>query len=306
MPQNRIAVIDLGTNTFNLLIAEKGTEGSTILHQEKIAAKMGVGGINGGFITNEAINRVIEALKQFKLILENWQVTHVQAIGTSALRSAKNGLALAEKIYTETGIRVEIVSGDREAELIYLGVRTAVPLGQAKSLIVDIGGGSVEFIIANETTLFWKQSFEVGGQRLLEKFQHHEPILPEEVEKINRYLEAQLTPLFFQLKNHQPEALVGSSGSFDTLSEIHCRKLGIAMPIGPETPLTIDCFETVFDELLSKNRSGRLAMPGMIAMRVDMIVVACCLIRFLLKKHTFRAIRVSAYSLKEGVLASMD
>lgn len=306
MSEKRIAIIDLGTNTFNLLIAEKRMGRFATLHQERIAAKMGVGGINNGFITSEAIERVIGALKKFKLNIANWQVTQVTAFGTSALRSAKNGVELTEKIFIETGISVRIISGEEEAELIYLGVRNAVPLGSPKSLIVDIGGGSVEFIIANATEIFWKKSVEIGGQRLIEKFQHHDPILSEERAQIKDYLEVELAPLLSELKKHRPETLVGSSGSFDTLSEIYCNKQGLPFPREPETPLTIAGFEAIFDELLSKPRRERLAIPGMIEMRVDMIVVACCLIQFLFKKHIFRSIRVSAYSLKEGVLASSN
>jgi exopolyphosphatase / guanosine-5'-triphosphate,3'-diphosphate pyrophosphatase len=306
MSETRIAIIDLGTNTFNLLIAEKRMGRFVTLHQERIAARMGVGGINNGFIRTDAIERVIEALKKFKQTIEKWQVTTVTAFGTSALRSATNGIALIEKIYVETGIKVKIISGEEEAMLIYFGVRSAVPLGSSKSLIVDIGGGSVEFIIANANELFWKKSVEIGGQRLIEKFQHHDPLLPEEMAQISEYLEIQLAPLFDELAKHQPETLIGSSGSFDTLSEIYCNKQGMPFPKEPETPLTITGFETIFDELLHKTRSERLAIPGMIEMRVDMIVVACCLIQFLLKKHSFKSIRVSAYSLKEGVLASTD
>lgn len=306
MSEKRTAIIDLGTNTFNLLIAEKRMGKFVTAHQERIATRMGVGGINNGFIRTEAIERVIGALKKFKLIIDKWQVTTVTAFGTSALRSATNGIELIEKIYVETGIEVKIISGEEEAMLIYLGVRSAMALGSSKSLIVDIGGGSVEFIIANADQMYWKKSMEIGGQRLIEKFQHHDPMLPEEMSQINQYLEIQLSSLFDELAKHQPETLVGSSGSFDTLSEIYCNKQRMPFPKEPETPLTIAGFETIFDELLTKTRSERLAIPGMIEMRVDMIVVACCLIQFLLKKHSFNSIRVSAYSLKEGVLVSSN
>ncbi len=304
MIENRIAIIDLGTNTFNLVIAEKSSKGHTILHQERIAAKMGVGGINHGYITTGGILRVIQALKEIKLTIENWHVTTIQAFGTSALRSAKNGIELVEKIYSEVGIDVKIISGEEEAELIYQGVRSAVPLGPVKSLIVDIGGGSVEFIIGNETEVFWKQSFEIGGQRLLERFQHHDPILQEELVQIEAFLEQSLMPLFMELKIHQPQTIVGSSGSFDTLSEIYCLQQGLPISTKLETLLTIQGFNSIFRELLEKDRKERMAIPGMIEMRVDMIVVACCLIRFLLLKHPFKKIRVSSYSLKEGVLAN--
>lgn len=305
MSAPRIAIIDLGTNTFNLLIAEKKEGVLVSVHQERIATKMGVGGINTGFITNEALERVIKALKKFKSTMDAWQVAQVVAFGTSALRNAKNNKQVIQHIFHETGIEVKVISGDEEAELIYFGVRSAVELGKGKSLIVDIGGGSVEFIIANATEVFWKKSIEIGGQRLLEKFQQHDPLRAEEVQQINLYLEQQLTELIDQLGRHQPHTLVGSSGSFDTLSEIFCNKQAIPFSKSPETPLTLAGFELIFEELLRKNRSERMAIPGMIEMRVDMIVVACCIIQFILRKHTFKAIRVSAYSLKEGVLNSV-
>ncbi|MFM9839331.1 MAG: exopolyphosphatase [Cyclobacteriaceae bacterium] len=303
--ENRIAIIDMGTNTFHLLIAEKRNNSYAIVHRERIASKIGVGGINNGRITPEGEERALRALKDFKEVSDSWKVSNITAFGTSALRNAKNGLSLIERIKFEIGIEVKIISGDEEAELIYKGVRTAVPLGNEKSLIVDIGGGSVEFIIGNEQEIFWKQSFEIGGQRLLERFHHHDPILKEEVEQVNKFLEEALQPLFTQLDIHQLNTLVGSSGTFDTLSEIYCQQSNIPYEDLPETPLTLQAFENIFAELLTKNRAQRMQIPGMIEMRVDMIVVACCLIEFLIHNHSFQTIRVSTYSLKEGVLASL-
>jgi exopolyphosphatase / guanosine-5'-triphosphate,3'-diphosphate pyrophosphatase len=303
--ENRIAIIDMGTNTFHLLIAEKRNGGYQIIHRERNASKIGVGGINDGFITAEGIDRAMTALKNFQQVLLDWNVIKATAFGTSALRNAKNGKEIVEKIRTETGIETLIISGEEEADYIYRGVRSAVDLGMEKSLIVDIGGGSVEFIIGNATEIFWKQSFEIGGQRLLERFHHHDPILKEEVERIQQFLEVELKPLITQLEIHRPLLLVGSSGTFDTLSEIYCRGQNIPYSDDPETPLTLQAFSDIFNLLLNKNREQRMQVPGMIEMRVDMIVVVCCLIEFLLHKHSFKNIRVSTYSLKEGVLASL-
>ena len=295
----------MGTNTFHLLIAEKRNDGHDILHREHIASKIGVGGINKGLITPEGKERAITALKKFKNVIDYWEVEKSVAFGTSALRNAKNGREIIEKIKTEIGIDAKIISGDEEAELIYKGVRAAIPLGKEKSLIIDIGGGSVEFIIGNETEVFWKQSFEVGGQRLMEQFHHHDPILKEEVEQVDKFLKEALHSLFTQLEIHQPSTLVGSSGTFDTLSEICCHQQNVPYKELPETPLTLKAFKNIFAELLAKNRAERMQIPGMIEMRVDMIVVACCLVDFLIKNHSFLNIRVSTYSLKEGVLASL-
>jgi len=302
----KVAVIDLGTNTFHLLLAEWDGRRYRIIGRKSVAAKIGVGGITRGIITEEGISRALEALKIFKAIIDEESIRRVLAFGTSAFRNAQNGKAVAAQVLQQTGIEVNIISGDQEADYIYKGIREAIPLGEQTSLIVDIGGGSVEFIIGNSHEVFWKHSFEIGGQRLLERFHQHDPIPREEVKKLNDYLSDALKPLLEQIGKWKPSVLIGSSGTFDTLSDIHCARYGIPLQQdAPETPLTFQSFYETFDLLLVKDRAGRLLIPGMIEMRVDMIVVACCLIKFLLDRHTFDSIRVSSYSLKEGVLSSL-
>jgi len=303
----KVAVIDLGTNTFHLLLAEWDGRRYKIIRRKSVAAKIGVGGITRGIIAEEGINRALEALKILKAIIEEESIRRTLAFGTSAFRNAQNGKAVAAQIRQQTGIEVKIISGDQEADYIYKGIREAIPLGEQTSLIIDIGGGSVEFIVGNSHEVFWKHSFEIGGQRLLERFHQHDPIPPEEVQKLNNYLSDALKPLLEQVGKWKPSVLIGSSGTFDTLSDIHCARYGLPQqPDAPETPLTLRSFYQTFDLLLVKDRAARLLIPGMIEMRVDMIVVACCLIKFLLDHHTFDSIRVSSYSLKEGVLASLQ
>lgn len=301
----RLAIIDLGTNTFHLLVAELEGNHFKILYIEREAVKIGMGGINDGIITDAAIARALTTLRGFKDALTPFQPSRILAFGTSALRNAKNGGAVAEKIKQHTGIECKIISGDEEADYIYYGVRAAIKLGNEKSLIVDIGGGSVEFIIGNQNEIFWKRSFEIGGQRLLERFQKHDPISKEELEHLYHYLSENLKELFQALQQHPVKTLVGSSGTFDTLSDIYCIREGISQGNTPETPLTLSSFYEIYEQLLSKNRAERLQIPGMIELRVDMIVVACALIQFLLHEYPFENIRVSSYSLKEGVLASL-
>ena len=300
---NRIAIIDMGTNTFHLLIAEVSDRGYCIVYRERLSVKIGMGGINRGFITDGGIRRTMVALQSFKNTIDKMEVAHVYAFGTSALRNAKNNQEVAAQIKAVTDIDVNIISGDQEAEFIYYGVRSAIDLSEGKSLIVDIGGGSVEFIIANNDQVFWKESFEIGAQRLLEKFQRHDPILREEISELNKYLHEKLTLLREAMMLYKPETIVGSSGTFDTLSDIFCNRHHILKtPEEIETPLSLEGFYEIFAELLEKNREERMLIPGMIEMRVDMIVVACCIIKYVLEKHAFNRIRVSTYSLKEGVL----
>lgn len=302
----KIAIIDMGTNTFHLLLAEADERGYHITKRERLAVKIGMGGINEGYITNDGIHRALLAMHSFKNTIDQEGVTQVYAFGTSALRNAKNGSDVARQIKEMTGIEVDIINGDKEAEFIYHGVRAAMHLENNKSLIVDIGGGSVEFIIGDNDHIYWKKSLEIGAQRLLEIFHKHDPIAPEDIEHLNQYLSTALQPVFEALQQFPTAIMVGSSGTFDTLSDIFCIQHDIHKTVEEtETPLTLAGFEEIYHELLTKNRTQRMQMPGMIEMRVDMIVVACCLIRYLLNHHHFDRIRVSTYSLKEGVLASL-
>ena len=302
----KLAIIDLGTNTFHLLLAEPKAAGYTIIHREKVAVKLGMGGINQDVIQSDAIGRALAVLKDFKTTIEQSGISTIYAFGTSAIRQARNGTEVTEQIQNATGIKVNIISGDDEADFIYQGVRSSMDLGTDPVLIMDIGGGSVEFIIGNRDIIIWKKSIEIGAQRLLEKFHSHDPIPTNEIQELTRYFEATLADVFQALHHHQPKTLVGSSGTFDTLSEIHCLRQGIFKKTDDaETPLTLESFYKIYKELITKNRAERLRIPGMIEMRVDMIVVACCLIRFMLENHSFQNIRVSSYSLKEGVLATL-
>src|SRR5690606_1328820 len=134
-----------------------------------------------------------------------------------------NGSSLANEITSVTGIPIRIISGNEEADLIFAGIRDGLDLGSSPNLVIDIGAGSVEFIIGDQKEIFWKQSFEIGGQRLLEKFHKHDPIHGEEIAALNDYFATTLRPLRSALEKLHPNTLVGSSGTFDTLSEIYCK-----------------------------------------------------------------------------------
>jgi exopolyphosphatase/guanosine-5'-triphosphate,3'-diphosphate pyrophosphatase len=304
---NRIAIIDLGTNTFHLLIVEAGEKGYKVLHRDYATVKIGKAGINEGIISESAFRRAVAAMRNFKNTMDEYGVSSVYAFATSAVRNATNGAALATEINSLTGIEIQIITGDQEADLIYEGVKAALDLGKEANLIMDIGAGSVELIIADQQIVFWKQSFEIGGQRLLEKFQRHDPIAPDELKALDDFFQRSLTPLFPQLEKFNPRVLIGSSGTFDTLSDIFSLRRGITRTSEErETALTLEGFHEIYGDLIRKNRDERMRIKGMIEMRVDMIVVACSLIHFLLDRHAFDRIRVSTYALKEGVLSMLS
>ncbi|MGB3587612.1 MAG: exopolyphosphatase [Tunicatimonas sp.] len=306
---NYVATIDLGTNTFHLLIAKiQPNRDFQLIYRERIPVMIGQGSINQGFITPEAEGRAIAALTQFKSKLTFYQVPleQVRCTATSAFRNAKNGQELANKITQTTEITVDIITGEQEAEYIYYGVRQAIPLSDENSLIMDIGGGSVEFILCNQDQVFWKQSFEIGAQRLLDRFNIQDPITEDNTGTLLNYFAKNLTPLATAINQYHPVTLIGASGTFDTLSEIYQHRSNtVVEESAPELPLTPEAFQQMLRDFSRMNRDQRLAIPGMIEMRVDMIVPASWLIHFVLETYQIHHIRVSSYALKEGLMTQL-
>ena len=303
---NKAAVIDMGTNTFHLLLVElHGNEFKTI-YKEKIAVKLGQGGITQNLIAPEAEKRALHTLGHFKNLIDGEYISQVFAFATSAVRNATNGSDFVNRVREQLGIQIHVISGDEEAQLIYEGIHFSGALDERTTLMMDIGGGSVEFIIGNAQEAFWKQSFEIGGQRLLDAFHYHDPILPEEVEKLEEYCGEKLQPLLAAIAIHKPSGFVGASGTFDTLIDMYYATLLQCKLTGQHVfELPVSDFYQLFQLLVTKNRAERLGIPGMIAMRVDMIVVASCLIDFILQHISATSMRCSHYSLKEGAVSRM-
>ena len=306
----RLALIDMGTNTFHLLIVEISKtpgEKPLVLLRTKAGVRLGEGGISQGIIAPEAYARALHTLAGFKEEMELHEVTEVRATATSAMRVTKNGPELVRDIFEQTGIQVNVIPGEREAELICEGVRQAVNLGAEAQLVMDIGGGSVEFIIASQTTIFWKQSFEIGAQRLLDQF-FPDPsgVFPAEaVEAEQRYFSTVLEPLIEAVRRYRPASLIGASGSFDSLADMQIGRVRCESELPPYTELAVESFQSSYRHLLSGNHEQRKALPGILPMRANMLVVAAVLIDFVLGITEITRIRTSAYALKEGVLAEM-
>lgn len=299
-----VSVIDCGTNTFHLLIATDETP-INVLSKKNIAVKLGQGGIAGHIITEEAFARGIDALKDFSNIIRHHKVDKVIAYGTAALRKASNGRDFVSAAKKETGIEIQLIDGLHEAELIYYGVRQAVPLSEKKVLIMDIGGGSVEFIIADNSTMFWRYSFELGAALLLEKFKPSDPIALHEYKSLCQYILSETKLLFDELKKYPDiTTLIGSAGSFETLAEIISEKF-YHQPFDytqKQIELNTGYYEQVNELLLHSTTQQRKQMKSIIDMRVDMIVIASILLHCVIHKAGIQNIKLSTYALKEGML----
>lgn len=306
MYPTKAAIIDMGTNTFHLLLVELYEDKYNTIYKEKIPVKIGQGGISQNNLHPDAIKRAFHTLKHFRSLIDGEGIQNIFAFATSAVRNAQNGSAFVRQINELFKIEVNVIDGIQEAQMIYEGIRFSGSLNGETYLMMDIGGGSVEFIIGNSTEACWRQSFEIGGQRMLDLFHYHDPILPEEVENLTTYLEAKLIDLEKAILKYNPKGLVGASGTFDTLTDMYFASLQKTKSKNQQVfQLPREEFEIIAQKLLTLNKEERLNIKGMIPMRVDMIVVASCLITYILKLVPVSVLVCSNFALKEGAIAQL-
>ena len=275
------------------------------LYRTKTVVKIGQGGISEGRISEAAAQRALNALKDFRTSIDQYGVSKIKAFATSAFRSSANAMELVDKVYQETGITIHVIGGQEEASLIFDGVNLALGKMSETILVVDIGGGSVEFIIGKEEQVLWMESYEIGGQRMMDRFFTEDPISMDSVGQMKEFLHSRLQSLISAIERYNPTILVGSSGSFETLSMMYAELSGISIDNDKELPLTLEAISKFHTQLTHADREERLAIPGMAPMRVDMIVVASILIDYLCNQHEFQRVRVSRYALKEGALSRL-
>lgn len=300
----RISIIDLGTNTFNLLVAEiLADKQINILHRSKYPVKLGEGGINQNYITKEAQKRAHLAFIEMRQIINSYHTIKTFGFATSAIRTAKNGMDFVKQIHQDFDIEIEVISGNREAELIYYGTREAVGLDDEVVAILDIGGGSNEIIIANSEKIFWKKSYPIGMTRLLEQFRPSDPIKMDELEEIEAFLKEKLSDLIQALKTYSVKTLIGSSGSFSTLRQIILAEEKNEFKADQtHYNIKLEDFNTLHRRFLESTLEERMQMEGMDSARVHLMVIASILINFLVKESELSVLFQSAYALKEGAL----
>jgi exopolyphosphatase / guanosine-5'-triphosphate,3'-diphosphate pyrophosphatase len=302
----RIAAFDLGTNTFNLLVADATEQLYHEVYRDKKAVKLGHGGIVQKMISEKAMERGRIAIRESLEAIAPLNVDKVLAVATAIFRTSENGAAFSKKLRNEFGIEVRIITGDEEAELIYHGIRRAVPLATENVLMLDIGGGSNEFIIANNNCVAWKQSFPLGIAMLLELFKPTDPMTKSEINQVNDYLDNELKDFKEAISNFPIKTLVGSSGSFDTLANICSRINNPTIGVRSSTyyKFSKDNIISICDKLIYSTLAEREIMPGMDLMRVEMMPLGAVFIKHILKMTNVTEVIQSAYAIKEGIIFS--
>jgi len=300
------AIIDLGTNTFHLLIAEVTGDEVAILKKLQIPVKIGEGGINNNQIAAVAFERGINGLALFRKELNIFGIKECVAYGTSAIRDASNGPNFIAQAQALFNIQIEVLSGNQEAELIYEGVKHSLELPNENVLVMDIGGGSVEFIIGKKDTILWKKSYSIGAARLIDRFHQTNPILDEEIVTLQSYLVHNIVELRDALQKYPARILIGSAGSFETLIDVLEKDLRYPTQNLSDhaCEIPLGAFVKFYDLMTSLTVNQRSALHGMADFRVEMIVVATILTDVVLKRFEMNRLIASRYSLKEGILFS--
>ncbi len=311
----KAAVIDLGTNTFHLIIAELYPPGTSqdgslpqtsksfkVLYKTNIPVRLGQGRINDNVIIPEAFERGLEALKAFRKEIDRYQVDKVRAIATSAVRNEKWIKYFVTAASTETGIVIEVITGQQEAEYIYHGVEASGAINDT-SLVMDIGGGSTEFIICSPGELLWKDSYDIGAARLMQAYFKSDPLSTADRSLIIDKLDVSLEGLKSACMVYQPSSLIGSAGAFESFAAM----IDPALQLEKTAAVLLDLgeYHNLSTRLLSSSHAEREKMEGLIPLRVDMIVMASLLTSFVTGFVQPKHLYLSTYDLKMGVLAQM-
>jgi len=298
----KIAVIDLGTNTFHLIIAEQHINELQVIYKTNVPVKLGEDITKNNLIIDAAFERGITCLQDFKTTIATYEVDIVKAVATSGVRSAKNGTAFVAAAKERAGIEIEVIDGDEEAQLIYEGVKASGAI-TGKSLIMDIGGGSTEFILCDEEEMVWKKSYNIGAARLMQGYFKSDPINQVHQQAILTHLEDELKALLIICEAYQPKTLIGSAGAFETFAGMIDPSLDLANISTAEIPFVR--YQELTAQLLSSNHAQRAEMASLIPLRVDMIVMASLLTNYVLDKLKIQKLKLSTYDLKMGVLQSL-
>jgi exopolyphosphatase/guanosine-5'-triphosphate,3'-diphosphate pyrophosphatase len=300
MTGDRIAVIDLGSNTFHLLICEVGENGKwRHLLNDRDYVKLAEGGMN--VIEEEAIERAIKAMVHFKTLIESYKVGSVRAIGTAALRESQNGIEVAQRLSSISGIQIEIIDGQQEANYILDAIRSALPNLDQYGLIMDIGGGSVEFILFKGAFVAFAESFKIGVAILYNVYHRSDPIRAEEIIQLENELDAQLQSLKKALQRVSKYYLIGASGSFEILREV----LPSINSGEHWAELELTGIEDNMNKVIMADLEARESMPEIPVERRDYIVVAYILIRYLFRMAPPEKLYYCDFALKEGVVEEM-
>ncbi len=299
-----VAVIDLGTNTCNLLIANIQNGNFEILHQSKQLVKLGDDKIKKNQISTDAVERILRSLRIFQDIIKTHHAEKIKVVATSAIREAENKIEVLEQVGRQTGWVAKIVSGQKEARLIFEGVLLALGEINRPAVVLDIGGGSNELILANNSAIDWIESKPTGMVRVINEFALSDPMTKEELKILQQFFLARHATAITRCIKSGTKILIGCSGAFDTIADI-IDKVEPGEKRRKKQNISIAEFNEVYNTIIQSNHNERLKIKGMDMVRVDLIVPAVVFIQQLIYEIGIESIIQTDFALREGVLYEM-
>lgn len=298
----RLCVVDIGSNSFHALVVDAFPDGTFVVRaRRKEMVKLGARGFNQHLLTEDAMGRGFAALGRIRALAETWGVSAYLACATSAVREASNGGAFIERVRREIGIEVRTITGDTEARLIALAVRHAVDLTEP-SLLVDVGGGSTEFTVADRERDVFRVSLPLGAQRLTERFVTADPVSREEFRAMRDHVRASLVEVLAVARANGVKRVVGSSGSLVSLAQVTAASYGEAGRSAFEQTFDGQQTRDVLKRVMRSSYAERVATPGVRSRRASQIVAAAVLLDVVLKDLGIARFAVSPEALREGIV----
>lgn len=300
-----IAAIDMGTNSFHLIIVQVKSDGSfKIIDREREVIRLGSHkGKEFSLISEGEMEKATDVLKDFAKIAQFYKAD-IRAIATSAVREARNKEEFINHIFEETGITVEAVNGKTEAELIYLGVQHALDIQNKKILCIDIGGGSTEFLLGENGISEFAESIKIGAVRLSKLFFPDYTLSESGIDMCRQYIREKLNSCSNIHPGYRFDMAVGSSGTVvAAASIISFRRTGkFKKSLNGFTITAGEVYELTSDVLKCKSPVDRLFIEGMEIKRADIIPAGLLILREVFKTLGLEAMTVSENALREGII----
>jgi exopolyphosphatase / guanosine-5'-triphosphate,3'-diphosphate pyrophosphatase len=296
--------MDLGTNSFHLLVADAQADGHIDpIVGEKEMLRLGDVVSSYGSIPPTAADQAVATVRRFRLLAEAAGADEIQARATSAIRRAENGGELVDRIEDETGVTVGVISGLEEARLIFGAVRAAVVLDPAPAVCFDLGGGSLEVMVGDRRELMYATSVPLGVARLSAELVHSDPLSKSDRRRLRTRITDVLTPVAREVEHFEPKLLVGSSGTLENLAAMVAARRDEEAPASLNQ-LTIgrDEFLALHRDLLESKAAERLRYDGLDARRVDLIVAGSMFLATAMEIFAADTLTISEWALREGIV----
>jgi exopolyphosphatase/guanosine-5'-triphosphate,3'-diphosphate pyrophosphatase len=299
----KISVIDMGSNSIRLLRADL-QEGRLVRASKTLSmTRLGTGMERSGMLEASRMAETVEVIRGFKAQAEDEGYNLIGAFATSAVREAANGAAFAERVTSETGVPVEIVSGDEEAVLGFQGVLAGLSR-PGKVLVIDVGGGSAELILGDSGGIAHKVSLPLGAVRLTERWIHSDPPLEEEMIALRQDAANQLESWSVLVADYGPEVAVGIGGTATTLGAIALGMTEYDRERIQSFEMQMHQLKAISDRLAELPLELRRQLPGLQPKRADIIVAGALVLQVILESFAMTGYTVSDYDNLEGILVS--